>query len=321
VSGNRIKILVSEANGFSSIAAAQLRETADLILADLDRQGLKSAVSDVDVLWVRLRHQIDADVLSNAPRLRIIVTATTGLNHIDLEEAERRGITVLSLRGETDFLQNVRATAEHAIGLIFSLLRRVTNAFVHVQNGGWNRDLFRGSELYEKTVGVVGYGRLGRIVSRYLRAFDARVLVSDPFVKADLIEPGITLVPFDRLLHESDLVTLHVNLCDDTQGFFGPKQFAAMKRGAWFVNSSRGELVDEPSLLDALQSGWLAGAALDVLCEEYSEGMGNRPLVVYAREHDNLIITPHIGGCTTESMEKTECFLAGRLLHLLAHGG
>jgi D-3-phosphoglycerate dehydrogenase len=112
-------------------------------------------------------------------------------------------------------------------------------------------------------------------------------------------------------------VTLHVNLCDETTGFFGRKQFSAMQPGAWFINTSRGELVDESALLDALSTGELAGAAVDVLCGERSAEMAEHPLIVYAREHTNLLVTPHIGGCTAESMEKTENFLAQRLISSL----
>jgi D-3-phosphoglycerate dehydrogenase len=310
VLANKARILVSESGGFSVRAAGLLRQTGDLVLADLDRGDLLSAVREADVLWVRLRHRIDAEIIAAAPRLKVIVTPTTGLNHIDLKEAERHGIRVLSLRGETEFLQDVRATAEHTIALILVLLRHVPTALDHVRDGGWNRDLFKGRELYGKTVGVVGYGRLGQIVTRYLKAFDTRVLAADPNVNVGSVEPGVTLVPLRQLLREADLVTLHVNLCDETQGFFGWEQFAAMKEGAWFINTSRGELVDESTLLDALRSGRLAGAALDVLCEENPNGMGSHSLVAYAREYGNLIITPHIGGCTVESMEKTELFLA-----------
>jgi D-3-phosphoglycerate dehydrogenase len=291
---------------------AKLREAGELVLADLDREGLLESVRDIDVLWVRLRHQIDSEVFDHAPRLKLLVTPTTGLNHIDLAAAERCGVRVLSLRGENEFLRDVRATAEHTIALIFALLRHVPESRDHVRNGGWHRDLFRGRELYEKTVGVVGYGRLGKIVTRYFRAFDARVLVTDPSENSE--EPDVVDVPLHRLLEESDVVTLHVNLCDKTRQFFGQGAFAAMKAGAWFVNTSRGELVDENALLDALRSGKLAGAALDVLSEERSTGMGNHPLVAYAREHNNLLITPHVGGCTKESMEKSELFLAHRLL-------
>ena len=308
-----MRILVSESVGFSARAAELISQAGELVLADLDRRGLLSAVKETDILWVRLRHRIDAEIIAAAPKLKVIVTPTTGLNHIDMVEAERRGIRVLSLRSEAEFLQDVRATAEHTLALILALLRNVPAALTHVRDGGWNRNLFKGRELYGKTVGVVGYGRLGKIVARYLKAFDTRVLASDPTVDLGSAEPGITIVPLSKLLQEVDFVTLHVNLCDETWRFFGREQFAAMKEGAWFINTSRGELVDESALIDALRSGRLAGAALDVLCEEDYHGMGNHALVNYAREFDNLIITPHIGGCTAESMEKTEMFLAEKL--------
>ena len=260
-------------------------------------------------------------MLSGASRLKIIVTPTTGLNHIDLEETARRGIKVLSLYGEGEFLRDVRATAEHTIGLILSLLRHVPQSNAHVREGRWNRDLFRGQELYGKTVGVVGYGRLGQIVTRYLKAFDARILITDPAMSTASLEPNVTRLSFQCLLEESDIVTLHVNLCRGTQGFFGRPQFMAMKQGAWFINTARGELVDESALVDMLRSGRLAGAALDVLSDECCSGMGNHPLIAYAREHNNLIITPHVGGCTAESMEKTETFLATKFFSQLNSGG
>jgi D-3-phosphoglycerate dehydrogenase len=314
---NRIRILVSESAGFSLQAADELRRVGDLTLAELDRSGLLAAVENADVLWVRLRHRIDAEVLDRAARLKVIVSPTTGLDHIDLAETERRNIYVLSLRGESDFLRDVRATAEHTIALILSLLRHIPQACAHAKYGHWARDLFRGCELHGKTVGIVGYGRLGRIVARYLTAFETKILVTDPKIHTDQPEAGITSTSLTRLLNQSDLVTLHVNLCDETKGFFGQEQFAAMKPGAWFINTSRGELVDEDALSMALRSGRLRGAALDVVSEERAPRMGEHPLVVYARENDNLIITPHIGGCTAESMAKTECFLADRLFSLL----
>jgi D-3-phosphoglycerate dehydrogenase len=315
--GNKVRILVSESNEFPFKAAELLRKVGDLELADLDRDALLSAVREVDVLWVRLRHRIDAEVITAAPRLKLIVTPTTGINHIDLDETRRRGVRVLSLRGENEFMQNVRATVEHTLALILALFRQVPAATSHVKDGGWNRDRFKGRELYGKTVGVVGYGRLGRIVARYLKAFDTCVLATDPKLDLESVEPGVTPVPLSRLLRDAELVTIHVNLCDENRGFFGRKQFAAMTKGAWFINTSRGELIDEHALLDALRSGQLAGAAVDVICDEDSSGVGSHSLVAYARAHNNLIITPHIGGCTTESMDKTECFLADRLLTLL----
>jgi D-3-phosphoglycerate dehydrogenase len=268
------------------------------------------------VLWVRLRHRIDDELLNAAPRLRVLVTPTTGLNHVDMAAADARGIDVLSLRGESAFLRDVRATAEHTIGLMLALLRHLPEAAADAARGRWERDRFKGSELYGKTVGVVGYGRLGTIVTRYLRAFDAQVLVADPHKSQEDVGDA-TLVGLDELLVASDIVTLHASYGPGTHAMFGAMQFATLKPGAFFVNTARGELIDERALLEALHAGRLAGAALDVLANESADGMGDHPLVEYARAHSRLILTPHIGGCTAESMEKTEVFMAECLLEKL----
>jgi D-3-phosphoglycerate dehydrogenase len=313
----RPRLLVTERDRFSAEAARSLREVADVTLADLDRPSLLEKVSNVEVLWIRLRHRIDQEILDRAANLRFICSPTTGLNHIDLEGAGRRDIRVISLRGELDFLKEIRATAEHTIALMLALLRNLCPAANHVLAGGWDRDTFRGHELHEKTIGVVGYGRLGRLVAKYLEAFGARVLVTDPNVATDEVAENADWTSLGSLLAESDVVTLHVNLCDETKGFFGREQFDQMRCGAYLVNTSRGELVDESALLDSLASGRLAGAALDVLCDEDSSGMGDHPLVSWALGGGNLLITPHIGGCTTESMAKTELFLAKKLCAVL----
>lgn len=308
----RPTILVTEASNFSETAAQRLADAGEVILADLDRGQLLESVSRADVIVIRLRHKIDRKVMDAAPNLKLIATPTTGLNHIDLQEAERRGIQVISLRGETDFLDQIYATAEHTVALIFALLRHIPAAQNHVVAGGWNRDLFRGRELHRKTAGIVGYGRVGRMVAGFLQALGMTVIATDP-APARQPDANIKLVPLSQLLERAELVTLHVSLTDKTVGFFGEREFKHMRHGAWFINTSRGELINENTLLRALVSGHLAGAALDVLSDESSFGMGNHPLVAYARAHQNLLITPHIGGCTTESMEKTEIFLADKV--------
>ncbi len=312
-------ILIAESAGFPASAAAALRPVAQLSFAELGRAELLRAVRSTEVLWVRLRNQIDAEVMAAAPYLKLIATPTTGLTHIDLAEAQRRGIQVLSLYGETDFLKEVRATAEHTIGLMLALLRHTAAASEQVRQGEWNRDLYRGTELYGKTAGVIGYGRLGRIIARYLRAFEMRVLACDPHIDPAAVEDGVELTNLREVLRQSDLVSLHVNLCEQTRGFFGAMEFAAMRPGSWFINTSRGELLDESALLQALKAGRVRGAALDVLSQESASGMEHHPLVQYARTHNNLLITPHIGGCTLESMEKTEIFLAEKLAQTLAN--
>ena len=311
--GKRPTILVSESAEFSAEAAELLGQLGEVHLADLDRPGLLAAVPKADVLLIRLRHRIDEEVLRAAPRLKIIATLTTGLDRIDLDAAARRGIRVVGLSEEPKLLKGVYATAEHTLGLMLALLRHVPAAADHARKGGWDRDLFKGRELHGKTVGIVGYGRLGRMLGRLLKPFKARLLAVDPHADPCKLDAGVTLVSLPLLLREAEIVSLHVKLNEGTRGFFGRKQFATMRKGAWFINTSRGELIDEAALLDALRCRRLAGAALDVLCGENAAGMKNHPLVRYARQADNLLITPHIGGCTRESMTKTELLLATRL--------
>ncbi|HEY1343269.1 MAG TPA: NAD(P)-dependent oxidoreductase [Bryobacteraceae bacterium] len=307
--GNRLKILVSESNGFAPDSRRELEALGDVTWGDFDLAGLKAAIGEADILWVRLRHFIGADVLEQAPKLKWIVTATTGLNHIDTAAASRRGIEILSLR-DAAFLSGIRATAEHTIALALALIRRLPAAVQHVNSGGWDRDRFCGAELYGKTAGIVGYGRLGKIVARSLGAFGCDVLAADPNVVS--AEAGVRIVSLAGLLEQSDIVTLHVNLNDDNTSFFGAREFQRMKRGSWFVNTSRGELVDEGALLQALRSERLAGAALDVISGE-QRGLEQNALIGFAAAHENLIITPHIGGCTAESMRKTEAHMIKQL--------
>jgi D-3-phosphoglycerate dehydrogenase / 2-oxoglutarate reductase len=304
------KILVTESSGFSKTAAGRLRACGRLVMSDLHRGSLLKAVPDAEIIWVRLRHRIDREVMECATKLRAIATPTTGLNHIDLVEAGRRHIQIISLQGANEFLQNVYATAEHTVALILGLLRHLSAAHHHVINGDWNRDLFIGRELHGKRAGVVGCGRVGRMVAGYLRGLGMRVLVTDVQNIDRPARPEIEFVSLTHLLYASDIVTLHIPLSDRTKGFFGERQFSEMKPGSWFINTARGELVDEGALLKALSDGRLAGAALDVLCDERSSGMRDNLIVQYARDHNNVLITPHIGGCTGESREKTENFLA-----------
>ncbi len=307
-------ILIAESEGFSPLAVRRLRERATVITADLDRPGLLAGVASADVLWVRLRHQIDAEVMDAGPGLRVIVTNTTGLTHIDLEAAKARNIRVVSLRGEVDFLKTIRATAELTLALALALVRHVPAAAAHAAAGGWNRYDFKGHDLFEKTVGIVGLGRLGHIVAGYFRAMGVHVLATDTaVVEAD----GITMVPLDELLSRSDLVTVHVDLNPTSRSLVSAREFAQMRKGSWFINTARGEVVDEPALLAALDSGHLAGAALDVLAGEPVSVGPAHPLVRYAATRNNLILTPHIGGYTWESLARTEIHLAdvlGRML-------
>jgi len=313
--------LVTECLDFSPLAVEMLTGMGQVFLEDLNRDELLSALRDINVLWVRLRNQIDREVILAAPELQYIVSPTTGLNHIDITQAEKRGVVVLSLRNEVDFLRDIRASSEHTLALMLSLIRNIPAAASNVLRGGWQRDPFKGSELHEKTVGLIGFGRIGKLVAHYLNAFGSNVLATDPRVESDSDMPYVSFVELNQLLEQSDIVSLHVNLLEETKHFFGSDQFSLMKPGAFFVNTSRGELVDEAALLDVLNKRKLAGAALDVLCNEHLVEKSVNALVAYSRQHDNLLITPHIAGCTGESMEKTEVFMAEKLARAISIQG
>ncbi len=263
---NKPVLLIAESNDFSTRAISKLETKFDVRLADYEREALQANLADVDVLWVRLRNMIDKPMLDAATKLKVIATNTTGLNHIALDEAAKRNIEVVSLKGEYEFLADIRATAEHTIGLTLALTRNLPAAHQHVCDGGWDRYGFKGHELYQRTVGIIGYGRLGRIVARYFKAFGMRVLVTDP--NATNVEEGVTKVELAGLLDKSDIVSLHVDYRPDNHHMIDKKVLHKLKPGAVLINTSRGELICEPDLLDTLNSGRLAGAGLDVLDSE-----------------------------------------------------
>ena len=290
-----------------------LQSVFDVQAIDANRQQLIAAISNFEVLWVRLRNMIDKEIMDHAPKLTTIATNTTGLNHVDLDEAAKRKIAVVSLKGEYEFLSDIRATAEHTIGLALALLRKIPAAHNHASAGGWDRYPFKGHELYEQTAGIIGYGRLGKIVAGYFKAFGMKVLVCDPNV-ADTPD-DVLKVQLDELVRQSDVISLHVDYRPENNQMIDKSVFDHVKQGAVFINTARGELVNESDLLAALNSGRLAGATLDVVASEHTNSDVRAALVQYTTGNDNLILTPHIGGNTFESHFKTEEFLAQKLLN------
>ena len=285
-----------------------------------DREDVLKIIQAYDILITRLNYNIDEVFLSYATKLKIIVTATTGLDHIDLECAHKKDIVVLSLRGETSFLSTVTATAEHTWCLILSLYRKLPFAFQSIFAGEWERDKFNGRELKEKVLGIIGFGRLGKMVAAYGKAFGMKVIIFDPFV--DQVDQDF--VTMDELLKDSDIVSLHIPFTQETKDFFDHSKMEKMKKGACIINTSRGMIIEEKALLFFLENKHLGGAALDVLANEEKHRKkdmgwpGDDPLVEFARNHDNLIITPHIGGKTSDSSEATELFMAKKLTTYLS---
>ena len=332
----RHRIFNAEPAGYAPEAAAVLAEAGEVRMEEVDRRGLMEAVPWATALIVRLGHRVDDELMARAPTLRVVATATTGLDHVDEEAARRRGVAVLSLRGESEFLDTVHATAEHTWALALALARRIPWAHGHAVAGGWERGRFRGREMAGRALGVVGLGRVGRRVAQYGLAFGMRVAAYDPS-PARWVE-GVEWAPGLReLAAASDVLSVHVVLDGTTRGLIGADVLAALPQGALIVNTSRGAVIDEAALAAALESGRLGGAALDVLCGEPSAVERGRsvgppageragwpsppagergpasPLVALARRRSDMLLTPHIGGATFESMARTEIFMARKL--------
>ncbi len=273
---------------------------------------------DVTILVVRLAHHLNPDLLGRFPSLRFIVSPTTALNHVDLAYCRDRGIRVVSLQGESEFLGRIPATAELTFGLLLAVVRRIPLGHSSVvEKGLWDRNICKGRDLSGMILGILGFGRVGRQVAGFGRAFGMAVLAHDSGVtEGDLAVSGVEPVSKKELFSRSDVISVHVNHCPENEGIVGSEEFRLMKTGSYFINTSRGELINEPALQEALESGRLAGAGLDVLDDEQALDLSDRPLLHCARKCDNLVITPHIGGCTLDSMGRTEAFVAEKLLRL-----
>lgn len=311
-------ILNAESLNYSKAARSVLAGLGRVSDADLDQAGLLAHVEDVDILIVRLRNFVGQDVMDAASKLKVIVSATTGLDHIDMSYAARKGISVLSLRGEVEFLNSIPATAEHTWALLLALSRNLPQAYQSVLLGKWDRDQFRGHDLAGRRLGILGLGRIGKKVARYALAFDMQVSAFDPYCK-DWVVGVDRHESLEDLCRVSDIISLHVPLNDETERMISVREISWLPAGAILLNTARGSILDEAALLDALENGHLSGAALDVISDET---LALRPmttrLIQYAKQETNLLLTPHIGGATIESMHMTELFMAHKLAKLLS---
>lgn len=281
--------------------------------ADAVAAALPSCAALIDA---SMKVAFDEAMLARADALRVISTATTGSDHIDADAADRRGITVKTLREDGDLLRGLTPAAELSWALVLACARRLVPAIEHARAGRWEREEFPGLMLNGRTLGLIGCGRIGQWMGRYGRAFGMGVLGFDPHV-----EPwpdGIERVELDALATQSDVISVHVHLNTETRGLVGASVFERMKTGTIFVNTSRGGLCDEAALLRALESGRLGAAGLDVLDGEPETEA--HPLVRYAQNHDNLLITPHCGGFSPDAVRRVCARAAEKALTELGLG-
>src|SRR5215467_2025009 len=272
------------------------------------KDTINAELADADALIVRSATRVTKDLLEKAAKLRAVGRAGVGVDNIDLPEATKRGVLVMSTPGG-----NAVSVAEHTFALMLALARQVPKVDAGLREGRWEKSS-SGTELRGKTLGLIGLGRIGGEVARRAEAFDMRIVAYDPYISESAAkELQVELVNLDRLLAESDFISLHTALSPATQNMINAKSIAKMKKSARIVNAARGELIDEAALAEALKTGRLAGAALDVFVEEPPK---NSPLLGL----QNVVGTPHIAGSTKEAQEEVGTQVAVQIRDYLAEG-
>ena len=258
-----------------------------------DRGQLLPALADADAVLIRSATRIDDEALAAAPRLKVVARAGIGLDNVDVPAATARGVMVVNAPQS-----NIVSAAEQAVALLLACARNLAPANASLKAGKWERTKWTGVEIADKTVGVVGLGRIGVLFAQRMSAFGVRLLAYDPYVQpARAAQIGVRLVPLDELLRESDFVSIHLPKTPETVGLIGEKELASCKPGVRFVNAARGGLVDEHALAQAIKSGHVAGAGIDVF---ETEPCTDSPLF----EFDSVIVTPHLGASTVEAQDK-----------------
>lgn len=276
----------------------------------MKEEELVAEISSYDALIVRSQTKVGKAAIEASSRLRVIGRAGVGVDNVDVDAATQRGVIVMNTPGG-----NTISTAEHTFSMMLSMARNIPQAHASMKNGQWDRKSFQGVELYNKTLGVVGLGRIGGEVARRAIAFGLRVLAYDPFLSmARAKSLQVEVVELNELLERSDIITVHMPFSDETKGMIGRPAFAKMKKGVRILNCARGGIVDEAALAEALESGKVAGAALDVFVEEPPPA--DHPL----RKFPQVIMTPHLGASTAEAQESVGIEIAEAIRDLLARG-
>lgn len=268
-----------------------------------DRPALFDALADADALLVRSATRVDAEALGRAPRLKVVARAGVGLDNVDVRAATANGVMVVNAP-----TSNIVSAAEHAMALLLAVARRVSAADASLRAGEWRRSAFNGVELAGKTVGVLGLGRIGQLFAQRVAAFGVELIAYDPYVAlARAAQLGIELVDLPELLRRSDAMSIHLPKTDETLGLIGAAELAMTKRGVLIVNAARGGLVDEDALADAIRSGQVGGAGIDVFAHEPCT---SSPLF----ELPGVVVTPHLGASTEEAQARAGTDVAHSVL-------
>lgn len=311
----RLRILNTIGEIFDNDAKKILEKLGKVDYLNITQAELIENIKKYDIILCGLGLNFTSNVLDGVDKLKIIATATTGLDHIDLKKAEEKKIKIVSLKEEVDFLNTITGTAELALGLMILLARNIPASHLSVLKGEWNRENFKGHSLFGKTLGIVGLGRLGKMMATYGSALGMKVVYVDPYVD----NLNWRKIDFDELLKISDYISIHTHLNNETENMFNIDSIRLMKRNACIINTSRGKIVDEKDIIHSLQNNIIDGYATDVIDGEIffeKNNCSDHVLVKYAQSNSRVIITPHIGGMTYESRRDTDIFLAQKLFNM-----
>ena len=305
-----MKVLVSD--NLSKVGIEIFEKTPGIqvdVKTGLKPEELKEVIKDYDALVIRSATKVTADIIEAADKLKVIGRAGIGLDNVDIPAATQRGIVVMNTPEG-----NTVTTAEHAIAMMMALSRNIPQATASLKAGKWEKKKLQGKELYNKTLGIIGAGHIGRIVADRAKGLKMNVIVYDPYVKPEVLSDlGAEGVDFDELLRRSDYVTIHTPRTPETTNLINKETLAKMKKGAMLINCARGGIVNEDDLYDALASGHLAGAALDVFAQE-------PPGKIKLMELDNFICTPHLGASTREAQDNVARDVANQIVAYLLEG-
>ena len=288
------KPIVLIAEELSPATVDALGPDFDIRIVDgTDRPALLAAIVDASAILIRSATQVDAEAIAAATQLKVVARAGVGLDNVDIKSATTAGVMVVNAP-----TSNIISAAELTVGHILSLARHIPPAHAALAQGQWKRSKYTGVEIYEKTIGIIGLGRIGALITARMQAFGTHVVAYDPYVTAARAQQlGVTLLSFDEVLKQSDFITIHMPKTPETTGMISDAQLALMKPTAFIVNVARGGLIDEDALYRALTAGVIAGAGLDVFVHEPPTGS---PLLAL----QNVIVTPHLGASTDEAQEK-----------------
>lgn len=316
----KLKILNTFGNTFAPKAKEIINMLGDVDYKNVTQEEFLKIIPEYDVVIVSINPVVDKNVIDKGKKLKFIVEPSNTLENIDVQYAESMGIEVVSLRGESEFLDTITGVAELALGLMIDVNRFTPFAFDSVKKGEWLRENYRGHNLYKKTLGIFGMGRLGNMMARFGKALQMNVIFFDPYVEKSNVS-GCKKVSFEELLSKSDIISIHAILTKETENMFDESAFKKIKKSTYVINTARGKIIDEKALLSALENNKIAGFATEVLADELEfdgRGFQKNPLVEYSKTHKNVIIVPHIGGVTQESRENTDIFVAEKLKKIIA---